>query len=593
MLAADALSMLGRGLSSAISSMGIRDGTFGAPTLVEKQAAESARLFQGYAKAKPNKEDAYAAALAFLGGQQLDSWQRDLVASALAVPVREAKGAIALSSPKFPALLGSYEAEARRGDLWRLTWHGLLASYFEFDPAVHKDERALKNWGALREFLARTWPLISQQAGTDHVPDWVVVLRREDAVLSPQPADKYAKAFLAGDSGPAERLAADLGIPPSSWFWHALVLGAVQRATGDSDAEFKRVIPRLIQLIQSKPGFRDEALEKILVRYHACRSAAEHEQLRDFVVQPTVWKNPKLRAAGIATAWNRVPEPVWLMVMGWVNERNLQDFFDVLAARNQADSGRLAFWSQYLKQISWTRLVFGAETMTLKNRSPAVRNLIAREEGAYAELTANRDVDAFMMRIGDVVIVEFSKKPNAAYIYRASNLKFDLYQRHYSGGTDDLKYGYYDSEVVRITHTPGWETSAQYELKRLGIDIDREGLTRADYLRAQAGVEAPKTAVNRVIPRTPPAANHGSPETVSSASVDRRGTTPRGARFTFAQVQALVARFPGTRMRDLRNEATGRLWIQDSQQRELLERELDELGFRWSDVTQMWYFPEN
>jgi len=41
--------------------------------------------------------------------------------------------------------------------------------------------------------------------------------------------------------------------------------------------------------------------------------------------------------------------------LGWVNERNLRDFFGILASRNNADEGRLAFWSNYLEQITWTR----------------------------------------------------------------------------------------------------------------------------------------------------------------------------------------------------------------------------------------------
>ena len=433
------------------------------------------KLFQGYAKAKPNKEDAYAAARAFLHGQALDSWQRDLVASALSEPIRELSGSVVVGSKQFPQLLALYDDEAKRGELWRLTWHGLLTSYFAFDPSVSKEDAAKQGWHELHKFLERTWPLVDRQAGTAHVPDWVGVLRREREVLSDKPADKYASAYLAGDPGPVDRIAADLGIPPSSWFWHSLVLGAVRRATADSDAEFRRFIPRLIQLIQGKPAFRDDAIEEILVRYYKCKGAPPGERLRDFVVQPSVWKNPKLKAAGIATAWNRVPDPVWLMVLSWVNERNLKDFFDILAARNKADEGRLAFWSNYMKQITWTRLVFGADTMALKSKNPEIRDLIAREEGAYAELTANRDVDAFMMRIGQYIIVEFSKKPNAAYVYRADALKFDLYQKRFSGGTDDLKFGYYENDVLRIRHPPGWQDDAGHQLRRLGIDPDRAG----------------------------------------------------------------------------------------------------------------------
>lgn len=93
--------------------------------------------------------------------------------------------------------------------------------------------------------------------------------------------------------------------------------------------------------------------------------------------------------------------------------------------------------------------------MALKKGNPGIRDLIAREEGAYATLTANQSVDAFLMGIGEYIIVEFSKKPNAAYVYRARSMKFDRDSRYFSGGTDDLKYGYYNKNELRITHPLG------------------------------------------------------------------------------------------------------------------------------------------
>lgn len=98
MLATRALETLGRDLAVAIGAMGLHTGEFGKPELVEKPVMDAERIFQGYAKARPSKEDAYDAARAFLRGHELSSWQRDLVASALAVPVREQNGATVLGS---------------------------------------------------------------------------------------------------------------------------------------------------------------------------------------------------------------------------------------------------------------------------------------------------------------------------------------------------------------------------------------------------------------------------------------------------------------------------------------------------------------
>ncbi len=575
MLATSALQQLSRDLAASMGAMGLHTGEFGKPELVAKSAREAERIFQGYAKAKPSREDAYSAARSLLRGQELDAWQRDLVASAVAEPISEEAGAMALGARSFSKLLSLYEAEAKQGDLWRLTWHGLLYSYFNYDPSTASDERARLGWEALRTFLERTWPLIDRQAGKALVPDWVNILRKESDVLTAKPVENYSSAYLRGETEPTDRLGADLGIPPSSWFWHALVVGAVKRAAAVSDEEFRRLIPQLLKLIQGKPGFRDEALEAILIRYHACKGAPQDERLRDYVCQSTVWKNPKLKFAGIATAWNRVPEPVWRMVLSWVNEGNLKAFFDILAARNNSDEGRLAFWSKYLKQISWTRLVFGSDTMSLKRTNSEIRELIAREEGAYAQLSSKPEVDAFMMQIGSYLIIEFSKKPNACYVYQADQLPFEPYDRHYDGGTVDLASGY-RAEVdcaLRIVHRDGWGDRAETELRLLGIRPDQPSAPGATAW-GEASTSSTRTRGTRA-------------GTATSRSTTRRDDPD------MAVLRALIARFQGASIDDRRSTTNGgRLWINDPLQRRQLRSELVALGFKWAERRQAWYYPE-
>lgn len=575
MLATSALQKLGEELTSSIVAMGLLTREFGQPALIESRARDAEQLFQGYAKARPSKEDAYAAARAFIRGQPLDGWQRDLVACAVADPIREQSDAMMLGAKHFPTLLASYEAEAKRGDLWRLTWHGLLYSYFNFNLEAGKDELTRGGWEALRAFLERTWPLINRQAGENLVPDWVNVLRKEAQVLTTEPVEKYASAYLRGETEPTERLAADLGIPPSSWFWHALVLGAVKCAIATGDAEFQRLVPQLIKLIASKPAFRDEALEAILIRYHACKSAPPNEHLSDFVCHPTVWKNPKLKAAGIAPAWNRVPDPVWSMVLSWVNKRNLKDFFDILAARNSADEGRLAFWSKYLNQIKWTRLVFGSDTMALKRTNAGIRDLIAREEGAYAQLSGKAEVDAFIMQIDTYLIIEFSKKPNACYVYQADQLPFERLAHHYDGGTVDLAAGFRPEVgcALRIVHREGWGYRAEAELQQLGIRPDAR--PHHDAASPTSRSKAP-----------PSMRNHGSTSPGNRTAAAASGPD-------IASLRVLVQRYLGARIDDQRRANGGRLWVRDRNQSALLAEELKAMGFKWANYQSAWYYPEN
>lgn len=570
MLTSSALSSLSSKLRQVLAGFELQTREPIQAEFVRKATEESARLFQEYAKARPSKEDAYAAAAAFLRGQRLDEEALHLVTGALNVRVREASGRRVISSPRFGTLLDTYRRSAQAGDLWLLTWFGLLCSYFDFNPQG-ADEATLGGFSELRRFLQETWPAMDREAGTEVVPDWIRVIRSDPKLLGENAADRYGLDFLHGDDAEIQRLSTHLGIPESSWFWHALVLAAVQRSTRLGDAAFKESIPRLLELVQSRPVFRDEALEAMLTRYERCVQHERHTQLRDYVVRKDVWRNPKLRAAGLATAWNRVSDNVWRMVLQWVNEANLKDFFEVLTARRNSDEGRLDFWSQYIDQISWTRLIFSVQTKQLARSNEAIRNLIAREEDSYATLSSNADVDAFMMQLGNYMVVEFSRQPNAAYVYKVDELPFEPYAREYSGTSADLKYGYQNECVLRITHQQGWQMGAAADLHRLGI--------RPDTHRPQARRVAAESDQR----------SSGARSGIRSAQT---GAAPTGAPFSMTQLQALVVKYPAARIDDARREMSGRLWVRDPKQRAQLGLELKQLGFQWGSRETAWYYPE-
>lgn len=588
MLTSSALDSLARHLASVLASFNLPATSFGEPEIVQKAAAEAARAFQGYAKTRPSKADAYAAALAFMRGQPLDERQRDLVAGALAERVREQSNACVLGHRKLPELLQEYDDEAQAGDLWRLTWFGLLGSYFSFNPEK-ASEAEQGGWEGLRAFLQRTWPLIDRQSGSKVVPDWVSVLRGDSALVTENAAYRYALDFLRGDDTAVKKLSSDLAIPESSWFWHQLVLSAVKRSAEQQDDRFKESIPKLLKLISERPVYRDEALELLLTRYRRCADVSVHAQLRDYVCRKDVWRNPKLRSAGLATAWNRVSDDVWRMVLGWVNKANLKDFFEVLAARRQADEGRLDFWSQYMEQIQWTRLIFSSQTRALAYSNEGIRNLIAREEDSYAAMRSNADVDAFMMQLGDYLVVEFSKVPNAAYIYKANELPFEPYNREYSGTSDDLKHGYRHQCAARLKHMHGWEGTARYELQKLGIHPDRPQQASRVVPKPDAGGTG--LGAQRSNERTQSAAAAPGNAALAARRLMPDGA-PRGAKFTMHDLNNLLSRNPGAEIDDRRGSTGGRLWVEDPQQRVHLGVALKALGFKWAATRLAWYYPE-
>jgi len=598
------LSTLSQQLASAVSRLVENPELLGKPELVEKAANEAAVLFQKSARALPSKEDAHSAAIALVQAKALDERQLHLIAGVLCDPLPEYKGEIPLGREPFWPLLDIYRAQADSDDLHRLTWYGLLCSYFKFNPGSAQAAE-ISGWEALREFLRTTWPLIDRNTGTNLFPDWVKVLRKDPDLLGEKAAARYALEYLRGNEDPTRALVQDLAIPESSWFWQALVLAAVERAARAPDEQFKGIVPKLLGLIHSRPVYRDEALIALLTRYHGCKERPIHAELRDYVVRKDVWRNPKLKAAGLATTWNRVSDDVWRMVLNWVNESNLRDFFGILASRNHAEEGRLEFWTKYLNQISWTRLIFGPETMRLARRNREISDLIAREEGAYAQLlVGTRESDAFMMQIGEYIIVEFSITGNAAYVYPSEGLRFERHAPTYAGNTNDLKYGFNGGAKARIVHKAPWEQEAAADLKRLGIYPDTAA--QAKHTPAAPFVAKPNPSFNANLGSTagsarPPSATL-SPRPVPSAGAapssqdpkPRLADAPRGAPFKMAVLAEAVKRSDGAYIDDRRKAGGtgGRLWVENPKQNLQLEKVLKQWGFVWAESRQAFYFPE-
>ncbi len=608
-------------LKAAIEGIGLNRVQFGFPEMVNKEVKKAETLFKDFSKAKPSSQDAYKAALSLLRGGKLDDWETDLVAAAVSIPIQEQRGRTVLESEYCDELLRNYEIDAYKGDLWRLTWYSLFNSYLTYDLVRTATESGMAGFTKLRRLLNRTWPYIDKQSGQLAVPDWVRILREESQLLSDSPVEKYARDYLAGNMDHIKALAENLGIPANSWFWQELVLGAVKRVTQGNDEQFRSQILMLIELVKSAPVYRDKAIAEILNRYYKCSSRAVHPELRDFVIRASVWKNPKLKAAGIATAWTQVPEAVWRMVMGWVNERNLEDFFHILAARRHADHGRLKFWSRYMKQISWTRLVFGSETIWQKKHNAGIRALLESEEGTYAVLRGapDKELDAFLMQIGEYIFVEFSKTGNGAYAYRASDLVFNLYADSFAGSTSDLKCGYYrhGRGVAKIIHTPGWEERTAIELGKMGIHPDRSS-TREEPPRSRLSSEQAAT-LGKIGNLTQgaaqiaaePLSEYGFAKpttavasltaevveyTIPQATISLRSPTKESRStptLSIDQVHKAVSKYQGAQVTEKGSGLTRCIWVTNPKGWAPLENELKKLGFRWAASREEWYWRED
>src|SRR5689334_16561595 len=77
----------------------------GQPELVEQASNQAKALFQEYSKARPSGKDAYAAALAFVRGKELDDVQYDALAGGLNTKIAERNGASPIASRRLEEAL--------------------------------------------------------------------------------------------------------------------------------------------------------------------------------------------------------------------------------------------------------------------------------------------------------------------------------------------------------------------------------------------------------------------------------------------------------------------------------------------------------
>lgn len=317
-------------------------------------------------------------------------------------------------------LLRSVSGYGERPRQFRRCYQGLLAGYFEY-PIDHKQqaERGSANWNELRDYLKSHVGAI-QTGGVE--PVWVESITKHRGLFDDNPCRSYGTLLLDGRIGDVEKLKQDLGISSSSWFSRQLILAFIQAATKLPDEGFIAAIPKVLEAIKANVVVSDKGLALVLDRYAAISEPQVSPALRDTAVER--WGNPWLSSN--AVAWQRVATPAKQMVTAWLKEYYVQTFFSVLAEEHPGDSRRLQFWQGYLESMDSVHFALGTAAQT--SIAPDVVALRRRMEGLWTPLKDPVPAsNAFIMRMGEVTVVEFSGHANACYGY-SGTLPFDLHK---------------------------------------------------------------------------------------------------------------------------------------------------------------------
>lgn len=393
-----------------------------------------------------------------------------LVSYGITLPVGPQRLRVIEDRQRFSSLLDGVDKFRQQPRLFRRCYHGLMQGYFSYDPES-KDvpDAGVRNWQTLRTYLGER---VGETRSTGVEPSWVDSIHQHSTLFGIDPCVRYGHQLLAGNDTEVNELREVLGITDSTWFMRKLYLAQVVAVTQKPAPEFTSLLSRIVELLQHKSADQvcDQGLALLLNRLASLHPAPLNVPLKNAVVQR--WGNPWLQLN--AMRWGRVSSEARALVTEWLKLEFIETFFTLLAEEKAGDSRRLDFWKRYVNAIEEIHFALGRGA--LQSGSPDFVTLRKKMSGLIVELDdSNRDNNAFIMRLGPLVVVEFSGNSNACYGYDATkNLPFRLDQPVVT--PKDRKNSLKRSDrTLWLQHQDGihgyarWETRFLTELAKHGV----------------------------------------------------------------------------------------------------------------------------
>lgn len=295
-----------------------------------------------------------------------------------------------------------------RKDLIPNVYIALLFSYF----ALGKKElnQNSNNWLILRDILFNG--LADLYVKYKRPKDWMLILSDYNELLQTQPTKRLSIEFInSTDDQKISTLLNSLRIPTHSWFWDRLMEDAIKAIHSLSDIEFKEKINRLLNLAETNPIYSMKILANTLDRYANSQYRDQiHERLKQMAL--IQWGSPQYESS---VGWSNVQEDTKRMLCQWFVQADLEAFCKVFA--DNADTRRFNFWMRYLRQIKTSQLFFGK--ISASSQKIEQRKFLQHNKGRYGYIRGGKSsVNAFMLQIGNIYIVEFSETGNACYFYK-------------------------------------------------------------------------------------------------------------------------------------------------------------------------------
>lgn len=337
----------------------------------------------------------------------------------------------------------------------------LLYGYFAVEQ-TEIDKRP-NNWVELRYLLNTQRSILLQT--TNRPKKWLITLTDYPEVLSVEPCKTFIRDFLQDmdDSRVSSQLES-LNIAPNSWFWDNLIQSAIKSVKTMPEDDYFKMIPRFLLLLEKNQLYTTAILAALLERYAATsKRPIVHEDLKR--VGLAQWGSPQFESSA---GWRNVSIDTKKMVIQWFVRADLEAFFRLFS--QTADAKRFDYWIKFIDNISFSQIFLGSSA--LQSRQFEHRKFIELNKGRLKNLVGSTATNnAFLLKIDNVYIVDFSDTGNACYGYH--QLPFNINKKNIT--VSELKtkpYSIFKSDTGKATalsHSGDWEAKFDEKLAELGI----------------------------------------------------------------------------------------------------------------------------
>ena len=420
-----ALSELNAGLAKSFSGGARHPETWGDATRMEKARIQVEREFGG-AAIQADPRSIMASVAEFKRTRSVSNF-RELKYICLGAGAVDAHGWCILEDEELRDKVARRISEEKQAHRRLRCYQALLASYFSFPlNAIQPGAKAVKGWENLRTWLRTQRGRMA--AATGNPLPWVKALEAHAQLLTDKPCDGFGAKMLKGNTKALNDALDGLSIPRDSWVVEEAVFAQIKAADRLVDSSFSATLPDLISIVNGKSGIalvdslKIRCVAALVSRYARSSNRPEIPALRDLATN--VIGNPWLRRANW-DAWvrtdGRPDSDAREMIFGWLKGRLVADFFELLSADRTNDSRRLAYWLRLVPFIE--DMWFALGTSSLSRRDSNFNEFRNRARGRLLELEGTTaDNNAFAMRIGEYLAVEFGAHGNAFYLLRWDRL---------------------------------------------------------------------------------------------------------------------------------------------------------------------------